>query len=632
MCCLVEKKPMTEDARICLARKGIVPARFFSPEIRASWKRCFDTGLDPFGDPAPIQISAAQLNKRREESDLVRRLAKMEMENLHRQIAGSNFIIIFADSEGVILDRVVDGAMATDNPGRTLPGCVWQEAINGTNALGMVAVTKKPAIVHGEEHYFRDHTNLTCAAAPIFGRSGHLVGIIDATSDCRWRQRHTLALVGMSCITIENGLFRDRHKGNLILELHSRSEFLGTLQSGLIAFQEEGFLEESNRWALPFLRDLQPRAKIHFDEIFLTPFREFLSRLSGDRSTDLTDREGSSFAVRVFNYRAHKLVAAPAPIRKRPSLTDEIRMVCEDPMVRSAMHMVRRAVELNVPILIRGETGTGKELMARYAHAVSNRKGDFVAINCAALPESLIESELFGHQDGAFTGSARGGSKGLVRQAHQGTLFLDEIGMMPAQMQAKLLRFLDRMEIRPVGKTTEIQMDIQLISATNETLSGKDRMDRFRADLLYRINTMEVCLPPLRKRQDLHAIIEAIVETFDAPLQLTPPALSKLQVYDWPGNIRELKGFLTRVLIACESGIVTGEEVEKSLNIPAPTKTAKYSAKNLATQEQRIILDAYERNGGNISAVSRELGISRNTVYKKLKETRKDRQTEDSSL
>ena len=623
---------MRENARTCLTREGIVPARFFSPEIRASWKRCFDTGLDPFGDPTQIQISVSQLNRRREKSDLVRRFAKMEMENLHRQIAGSNFIIIFADSDGVILDRVVDRSMATDNPGRTIPGFMWQEEINGTNALGMVAVTRRPAIVHGEEHYFRDHANLTCAAAPIFGKNGKLVGIVDATSDCPSRQRHTLALVGMSCITIENGLFRDRHKDNLILELHSRSEFLGTLQSGLFAFQEDGFLEESNRRAMPFLQDLQSRARIHFDEIFRVPFREFLNRLSGDRSTYLIDREGSSFAVRAFNYHAHKLTTAPTPIGNRPSINGKIHMVCDDPVVRSAMHMVRRAVELNVPILIRGETGTGKELMARYAHAVSNRKGDFVAINCAALPEALIESELFGHQEGAFTGAVRGGAKGLVRQAHHGTLFLDEIGMMSAQMQAKVLRFLDRMEIRPVGKTTEIQMDIQLISATNETSNEKEQMGQFRPDLLYRINTMEVCLPPLRQRQDLHAIIKAIVETFHAPLQLTPPALSMLKAYDWPGNIRELKGFLTRILIVCGSGIVAGEDVQKILIIPASTEVARYSAKDLATQERGIIVDAYQHNGGNISAVSRELGISRNTVYKKLKEIRKDRQTGDLSL
>jgi transcriptional regulator of acetoin/glycerol metabolism len=616
---------MREDARTLLTRKGIVPAEFFSPEIQASWQRCFDQGLDPLGYPEQIQISDADLNKRREDNGLVRRLAKIEMENLHRQIAGSKFIIIFADNDGVILDRIVDGSTDTDNSGWTLPGFTWQEAVNGTNALGLVATTRRPAIVHGGEHYFKAYGDLTCAAAPIFGRSGKLVGIIDATSDCRSRQRHTLALVGMSCVTIENGLFRDRHKSNLIFELHNRREFLGTLQSAMLAFDDDGFLEESNRQAKLFLPDLPPRTKIHFDQIFRTPFRKFLDRLPGARSIYLTDAEGSSFAVRAFNYNARRLTETSAPVHAFSRVPREIPMVSEDPAVRSAMHLVRRAVELNVPILIRGETGTGKELMARYAHAVSNRKGEFVAVNCAALPETLIESELFGHQDGAFTGATRGGSKGLVRQANQGTLFLDEIGAMPAQVQAKLLRFLDRMEIRPIGKTTEIQLDIQLISATNTVFKGKERADEFRLDLLYRINTMEVCLPALRQRRDLQAIIDAIIETFQHPLEMEAAALRLLEAYSWPGNIRELKGLLTRLLITCESGKVGAEDVQEILAVPPAGTAAEQQAKNLADQELEIIRAAYERNGGNISAIARELGISRNTVYKKLKEARRTR-------
>ena len=431
---------------------------------------------------------------------------------------------------------------------------------------------------------------------------------------------------------MENRLFRDRHKGNLIIELHSRSEFLGTLQSGLLAFQEDGFLEESNRWAMPFLQDLQPRTRIHFDEIFLTPFPEFLNRLSGDRSTYITDREGSSFAVRAFNYHAHKLTAAPALVRKRPSPIDEIHMVCDDPAVRSSMHMVRRAVELNVPILIRGETGTGKELMARYAHAVSNRKGDFVAINCAALPETLIESELFGHQEGAFTGSVRGGSKGLVRQANQGTLFLDEIGMMPARMQAKLLRFLDRMEIRPVGKTTEIQMDIQLISATNETLSGKEQDGTVPAG---------PAVPHQHHGGMSAALAAASGSSCDykghsgdiprpSPTYAPGPEHAESLRLAWkhPGTER-----VSNPRFDCLwKRNRNRRRCAKDPPIPASTEATRYSAKDLATQEQRIILDAYERNGGNISAVSRELGISRNTVYKKLKESRKDRQTRGPSV
>jgi len=264
---------MMEDARSLLTREGIVPAGIFNPEIRASWKRCFDYGLDPFGGPEQIQIDDADLIRRREENGLVRRLAKMEMENLHRQIAGSRFMIIFADNDGVILDRIVDGSIDTGNAGWTLPGFTWQEKVNGTNALGLVAATRQSAIVHGGEHYFKAYAGLTCAAAPIFGRHGKLAGIIDATSDCRSRQRHTLALVGMSCVTIENGLFRDRHKSNLIFELHNRREFLGTLQSAMLAFDEDGYLEESNRRARLFLPDLPARERVHFAGISLTGCR-----------------------------------------------------------------------------------------------------------------------------------------------------------------------------------------------------------------------------------------------------------------------------------------------------------------------------------------------------------------------
>jgi transcriptional regulator of acetoin/glycerol metabolism len=547
------------------------------------------------------------------------------MENLHHQIAGSKFIIIFADRDGVILDRIVDGSIATNSSGWTLPGFIWQEEINGTNALGLVAATQRPAIVHGGEHYFKAYADLTCAAAPVIGPDGRLMGIIDATSDCQSRQRHTLALVRMSCVTIENSLFKSRHKSSLIFELHNRREFLGTLQSGMLAFDEEGFLAESNRQARFFLQGLPTGARVHFDQIFRTPFRQFLDRLSGARSISITDMAGSSFAVRAFNYHARKLAAARISGQPVCRSDKEICMVSEDPSIRSAMHMVRRAVELNVPILIRGETGTGKELMARYAHAASNRTGEFVAVNCAALPESLIESELFGYQEGAFTGATRGGSKGLVRQADRGTLFLDEIGIMPAQVQAKLLRFLDRMEIRPVGIAKEIQLDIQLISATNTALKGRRKTDDFRTDLLYRINTMEVCLPALRERQDLPKIIEAIIESFKQPLKLEPAALRQLEGYSWPGNIRELKGLLTRLLITCENGTVCARDIQKILAIP-PTGAAEESlTKNLADQELEIIQAAYERNSGNISAIARELGISRNTVYKKLKEARKIR-------
>ena len=611
---------MEENPRALLARNGSVPREYFNGEIRASWERCFHNGLDPFGRPNLVRIGDLELDKLKAENNLVKRLARIEMENLHRQIAGSNFTIIFANNDGIILDSIVDFSTTRQDGGRISPGYIWSEENNGTNALGLVAAIRKPIIVHGDEHYFKEHAGLTCAAAPIYGLDGETVGIIDATSDCRSRQRHTLALVEMSCVNIEKGLFRARHKNHFVLEIHNRREFLGTLQSAMIALDGNGFLVEASRQARFFLQGISLTARIHFDEIFRTSLKEFLRQLQGGRTINITDREGSSFAARPCNYFARKEAVRRIPPRVSDHLREDVKMVWEDPVVKSAMHLVKGAVELNVPVLIRGETGTGKELMARYAHAISGRMGDFVPVNCAALPEDLIESELFGYHDGAFTGSSKGGSRGLVMQALGGTLFLDEIGAMSLQMQAKLLRFLDRMEIRPVGGTREIKVDIQLISATNSKLTGAGS-NGFRTDLLYRLNTMEVRIPPLRERRDLQAVVTAISESFSHELALESGAIEFLEAYNWPGNIRELKGILTRLLISCPDRKVLAEDVQNLLSAQDTQRVSEQS-KNLADHEREIILAAYERHQGNISAVSRDLGISRNKVYKKLKEGR----------
>ncbi len=611
---------MKGNPRALLTRNGSVPREYFNREIRASWERCFHIGLDPFGRPKPARTSHLELERLKAENDLVKRLAKIEMENLHRQIAGSNFTIIFANNDGIILDSIVDFSTPRNEGGRISPGYIWSEKNNGTNALGLVAAIRKPVIVHGDEHYFKEHAGLTCAAAPIYGLEGKTVGIIDATSDCRSRQRHTLALVEMSCVTIEKGLFRARHKNHFVFEIHNRREFLGTLQSAILALDSSGFLVEASRQARFFLQGISLATRIHFDEIFRTSLKEFLQQLHGGGTIDITDREGSSFAARACNYFARKEAVRAAPAGLPRHSREEVPMVWEDPAVKSAMHLVKGAVELNVPVLIRGETGTGKELMARYAHSISGRMGNFVPVNCAALPENLFESELFGYRDGAFTGSGKGGSPGLVMQAQGGTLFLDEIGAIPLQVQAKLLRFLDRMEIRPVGGTQEIKVNIQLISATNTKLSGAGS-NGFRKDLLYRLNTMEVRIPPLRERRDLQTIVTSVMRGFGKELILEPGAAEFLEAYSWPGNIRELKGLLTRLLISCSNRRVLAEDV-RSLLSAQDTEPACDQPKNLADHERNIILAAYERHRGNISAVSRDLGISRNKVYKKLKEGR----------
>ncbi|HDZ89317.1 MAG: sigma-54-dependent Fis family transcriptional regulator [Deltaproteobacteria bacterium] len=615
---------MKDNPRNLIVRDGVLPSHVFAEEIRASWERCFRLGLDPFDRPRLDSVNERDLAQLREQNDLVRRFALLEMRNLQQQIAGSNFIIIFANSDGVILDEVpADPGLTGRTGSKTAPGNIWSEDIKGTNALGLVSSSHEPRTVHGSEHYFEGYSDLTCAAAPIFDACGRMAGIIDATSDCRSRQQHTLALVKMSCLTIENSLFRNRFMEELIIEFHSRHEFLGTLHSGMLAFRLDGSLVRPNRQANFLLQGipLLPE-KTHFNEIFYTPFHEFLHNLRNSLLVNLTDIKGSSFAVKAFNFHPRRFYYVSPDPSKKP--LKQSGMVCDDPAVEVAVKMVERAAQGNAAILIRGETGTGKELLARHAHVASGRKGDFVGVNCAALTETLIESELFGYADGAFTGAMRGGAVGLVRKADRGTLFLDEIGVMPLQFQVKLLRFLDRMQIRPVGATEDIQLDIQLVSASNSDLAQAIEAGEFRSDLFYRINAVEAVLPPLRERSDFKVIVRAILDSLDRPLLIEEEAVDLLETYAWPGNIRELKNFLTRLSILIDEGQhgISVKNVQPLLQtLPSGTGSGTKRG-NLAEQEREIILSAYARHRGNISAVARELGISRNKVYKKLKEAR----------
>jgi transcriptional regulator with PAS, ATPase and Fis domain len=289
-----------------------------------------------------------------------------------------------------------------------------------------------------------------------------------------------------------------------------------------------------------------------------------------------------------------------------------LAFVAQDQSVQSIVRRVEIAAARRMPILIRGETGTGKEQLARHAHAVSGRAGAFVPINCAALPESLIESELFGHADGAFTGARRGGAVGLVREAHGGSLFLDEIGDMPVALQAVLLRLLDDWTVRPVGGAGT-KVDVLLMSATNATLDRAIAEGRFRLDLLYRLNTVEVTLPRLCDRSDFDAIARHLLRAIDPDCKITPAALARLFPRPWPGNIRELRNVLARLTLGVADGLIDEGCVEAVGYQPTAI-----AAGSLHDVQRARVLTVYAETAGNISETARRLGVSRNTIYRAL--------------
>jgi sigma-54 dependent transcriptional regulator, acetoin dehydrogenase operon transcriptional activator AcoR len=597
-----------------LRQSGRVPSNLLAVEIYESWLRCVALGLDSARPPSIDLASPKVLRSEQEQRVLVRGLALAEMRTLHEQIAGSNFLIAFATPEGLLLDIVADKSFADTPEAKNIrPGSLWSEALCGTNGIGTAAFLKRPVLVHGSEHYFPSFGSLTCAASPIFAPDGSLAGILDASSDCVSRQTHTAALVCMAATQIENGLFRERHHRDILIAFHNRGEYLHTLTAGLIAVDDSGRILAANQAARILLHGLPTTPGRSFTDIFRTRFSSFMDEGRLRERQRLQDEVGSSFIATIEHPNVSPMLRAVTKPRVSAPAVTPTPFISIDPVVARIVQQTEAAAQRKMPILIRGETGTGKEQLARHAHAASGRSGSFVAVNCAALPESLIEAELFGYSEGAFTGARKGGSGGLVKEADGGTLFLDEIGDMPVTLQAVLLRFLDDWTVRPVGGAKR-QVDVLLISATNADLSESIAKGRFRPDLLFRLNTLEVTLPPLAKRSDFQAIAEHLLATIDARRTLSPRLVDHLTKCGWPGNIRELRNVLSRLTLQTEDSVIDYPEAI----VIAGHHTEEGRSGTLQGRHRAQVLSTYAETGNNVSETARRLGVSRNTIYRVL--------------
>ncbi len=610
-----------ENAWMRLEQQGAPPADLLSADIYDSWMRCISHGLDTLRPPSPEFVSPAVLRQEQQRCSLVRGLALAEMHTLHQQIAGSNFMIAFATAEGLLLDIISDSSFSDASDAACIrAGAVWTENVCGTNGLGTAAYLKRPIVVHGREHFFARYNNLTCVAAPIFAPDGELTGILVASSDCMSRQAHTQALVAMAATQIENGLFREQHRGHIQIAFHNRGEYLHTLSAGLLAVDSEGKILAANRAARVLLHGLPASAGRLFGDVFRAKFSAFVDEGRRKERQRLEDDVGSQFVATIENSRQFPM--AQRTSAPRPPLPKQApaQFISADPTIAGIVRRVEVAAARKMPILIRGETGTGKEQMARHAHAASLRTGSFVAVNCAALPDSLIEAELFGYSEGAFTGARKGGSSGLFREADGGTLFLDEIGDMPVTLQAVLLRFLDDWTVRPVGGSKR-EVDVLLVSATNANLDDSIAKGRFRSDLLFRLNTLEVILLPLRARTDFAEIARHLMQKIDPAVELSQGAIDRLAELNWDGNIRELRNVLARLSLSGSGHVIDKAVVEAICGEKSGQKTPADDGSNqdLHDIQRAHVLSTYAETGNNISKTARRLGVSRNTVYRALR-------------
>jgi transcriptional regulator of acetoin/glycerol metabolism len=624
------------EARRQLLEAGEPISGLLEPELYSSWQRSRQYGLRPDGrTPGAPHASGAQLARALERRRVIVSHARPVMEFLCEQIRDSYSLVILADAQGMLLHSLGDAAFA-DKASRVAlrPGAIWHEQWRGTNAIGTALADRTAVVVHGAEHYLDRNAFLTCAAAPITDPAGQLLGVLDISGDRRSHHRHTLGLVRTASSMIEHQLFEARHGGGLQLRLHARPEGIGSVTEGLLALSEEGLIIGANVAALGLL-GLSHSAigAVDVEQALSVDLRWLLSAGPAARVPRPVSRDDRSVIwVRVDTGCAVVIAAGSSgsAARARPAPADALAALdTGDCAMQAVIGRARRVIDKPIALLLQGESGVGKELFARACHdSGPRREGPFVAVNCAALPETLIEAELFGYRPGAFTGAGREGAPGRIREASGGTLFLDEIGDMALAMQARLLRVLQERQVVPLGGGKPVAVDFQLVCATHRQLREEADAGRFREDLYYRVNGLALQLPALRDRRDLKALVAAMLRDI-APgreMRLASDIATAFETYRWPGNLRQLCNVLRTAcaLVDDDDCVVEWshlpDDVAEELIGRPKRRVVEDTDSDLRLQADRCIRHAVHASGGNMSEAARRLGISRNTLYRKLRE------------
>ncbi|WP_434032069.1 sigma-54-dependent Fis family transcriptional regulator [[Pseudomonas] boreopolis] len=611
----VQSQSRLDQARRSFFERGNAPVGQVPDTILRSWRRCQRAGLAAERAPDIEPVAPARLREMRERHERLWRLARAELEGLSADAAAAGSIVLLTDEAGWILDA--EGSTGfLDKAGRValMPGACWGEHVVGTNAIGTAIVEARSVEVRGGEHYLAPHGILSCSASPILDPYGRVAGVLDISGDARIPHLHALGLARRAVASIEHRWFDEGIADAELLRIHHDPALLGTAHEGLLAFRA-GRLVAANRAGLQlFGLDRHEIGRARFEALFEEP----LSRLRGDGA--LFDRQGRPLYGTVDDGEAPRRRSHAAPARSRaPGGVAPLFDAAGEALLARA----RRVLDAGLPVLVQGETGSGKEVFARELHRRCARSGKaFVAVNCAALPETLIEAELFGYEEGAFTGARKQGSPGLLRQADGGVLFLDEIGDMPLALQPRLLRVLQERELSPLGGGKPVKLDFALVCATHQDLERAIAEGRFRADLYYRIADHVVRLPALRDHADRGALVQALWAQLAQGRRLSADALDALAGYGWPGNLRQLAACLRTLVALSDPGDTLGRDALPAYLAtwrPAPSPAlAPAEAGRLDALQEAAMRQALADCGGNVTRAARRLGISRSTLYRKL--------------
>ncbi|MBM6447703.1 MULTISPECIES: sigma-54-dependent Fis family transcriptional regulator [Pseudomonas] len=605
--------------------------------IQDSWSRCRAFGLNHQSAPAFDQLPAEGIAQLLESQHSLVQTTHQEVLPYYENIlSNSNCLIMLADNQGQVLTSW--GTQRFIEPSLTRgfsAGASWLEHCSGTNAIGTALACEQAVHIEHDEHFLKANRFMTGSAAPIFDAERKVIAVLDVSSDSYLPPSHTLGMVKMMSQTVENRLILNLFHGqHFQLTFNTGLNNLDSQWAGLLIFDENGQVLSANRRADNLLGIRLSRVSV--ESLFNVSLLELLNQPEGlpfalqtrgrNRFQCLLKRpKQATIQPRLFS-ESKRADPKSAVADAKPATISLKTLHFGDSRVEKAVRQAERLLEKDIPLLIHGETGVGKEVFVKALHQASSRhKQAFIAVNCAAIPAELVESELFGYEKGAFTGANQKGSIGLIRKADKGTLFLDEIGDMPLPTQARLLRVLQERCVQPVGSSDLFPVDIRIISATNRSLREQVQLGRFREDLYYRIGGLTLELPPLRERSDKQALFKRLWEQHREPTQwagLSDEVQELFSRHPWPGNLRQVSSVMQVALAMAEEQPVRPEHLPddffvdlemEPVETPEPLAVDLDDADELNRQLQAV--------GGNISHLARRLGVSRNTLYKRLRQT-----------
>ncbi|MEZ5608308.1 MAG: sigma-54-dependent Fis family transcriptional regulator [Burkholderiaceae bacterium] len=635
----MQMQPDLMQIRRDLLEHGTIAPGAMNERLARSWQRCLQAGLLPqAGGGADDGMASGAFACLLEHHAKLLAIARPVMDFFYTPVRGSQCMLVLADAQGTLLHTVGDIAFLEKAQRVALRcGVSWSESQRGTNAIGTVAAERSALQVHGGEHYLLKNGFLHCSAAPLFDAQGGVAGIIDISGDEYASQPHALGLACGAARLIENNWLKARFAQHPRIHLHGQAEGLHGPGAGMLALTHEGILLGANPEAARLLNlKSSDFGALRVSDRLQRRLTHLLAR--GGREPQLLRLpDGRSLYLQVHM----PPTAIPAAVLTPRAATPEVaglpdalaRRDTGDARWHDATVKTRRILGKPIALLIQGESGVGKEVFARACHDSGPRRGKpFVAINCAAMPESLIEAELFGYAPGAYTGAQRGGSLGRIREAEGGTLLLDEIGHMPLLLQTRLLRVLQEHRVTPLGGTS-VAVDFALMSATHRALDAAVAAGEFRSDLYYRINGFNVQLPPLRERTDFDALVALILAEYGGAVCTIAPDLRQAFLrYAWPGNLRQLANVLQTACALREPGETSidfrrlSDDLRHALQCDrdGPPRCADAgldaSGNRLKALARQALHAALDECQGNVSAAAKRLGISRQTIYRRLRD------------